>query len=278
MTRLTYPALARPLKAHTVRWCPEPAQWDAVADALLKHPEGAGFDTEYYDRAGGDARKGFAGDKDVHVWSVALPTGKLHPRGYHVAQGVVLPQGAFRHAGLRLWLESKEHLKLAHNGGVDVHATEGTTRRMRCPITLAGVENTLELVRYVWPEMVAASGGEGFDLKGLMVRKLGMTPVGDFSDLFVAEVHESVTREVRAEACTCGVVGCRKRKGHSRPVTIVTEDIMTETRPVWLPDITPEHPLFPVLVPYAGEDAVAACQVRELALNEGRRLRRPLPW
>lgn len=241
----------------------EPELWDELAAAL--HDAGiVGLDTEFY---GLDVRKqSCVGLARVHVWSVAIRTGRLDPHGFHRARGWVLPAEALTHPSLKDVLEDPEVTKCVHNQPVDDHAIYNHG------VDLRGCVNTLGLARWVWPELVT---GGGFRLKNLMSIKLGRDPICEFRDLVryerTVEVVTDKTREVNV--CDCGKAGCRARKLPEHAKRRETEAYQTRREKIErgeypLETIIPGHERWELLVDYAGEDAVAALEVEELAREQ----------
>ncbi len=109
----------------------------------------------------------------------------------------------------------------------------------------------------------------------------------DFGDLFGTRVGDIIewlpfdmarewlkeTAKVRTrKVCSCGVPGCRKRKGHDRLVEEWTEYTgEIKTREVALSDVGPGHHLWDRLRIYAAEDAEAAVELWEKLRLLGRR-------
>lgn len=256
----------------STRYAHTPAEWGEIAAKITGKT--VGWDTEYYREDGTDARKGSARLCKVWVWSLAFPNGRQSPRGFPLCSSVVLPAQALHHPPMQQALLSAT--LVGHNVGVDVHATENTVPGL----VLNNTINTLDIARLVWPEL---KGSYGFGLKALMEHKLGLPPVGEFSDLFIKEVTETTikVKEVTTKICSCGVPKCRKRKGHTKTeVTELVEVPVTKTTtvPCPLPEIVPGHPLWEVLVPYAGLDAEAALSLLHLLTREHARQKRPNPW
>src|SRR5262249_47250210 len=85
-------------------------------------------------------------------------------------------------------------------------------------------------------------------------------------------------KPVELRRCSCGIEGCRKRKGHTKTIWMEEREVSLQKEIAAeypLDDISqPSHPLFPRLVDYAIEDAVAALQCAEVV--EG--TPDPAPW
>jgi hypothetical protein len=235
-----------------------PEQWVVLA-RVLRAAGIFGLDTEFY---GLDVRKeSCVGKARVHVWSVAIRSERRSPLGFAIARGWVLPVEALTHPDLVAVLEDPTVAKPCHNQPVDDHAVHNHG------VNLRGCINTLGLARWMWPELVTAGG---FGLKNLMLVKLRRPPVCEFKDVVSDERTIQVTKDrtKQVTVCSCGVEGCRARKGHTkskvtRVSQVVTEKIEKFQHP--LESIGPGHPRFKLLVEYAGEDAVAALEVEELA-------------
>jgi hypothetical protein len=184
--------------------------------------------------------------------------------------GFTLPGDAFSDARVRGVLEDPDIIKVAHNSPVDIH-TAGN-HGVRC----AGVVNTVSLARWVLPERT--STGAGYGLKNLMPL-VGRTPLGTYKDTMTMEEYYETSKEKSRKVCSCGVEGCRKRKGH-----VKTEERWTEftghRREVQVPleDVGPGHPLWDRLRVYAAEDAEAAVELYERLRLLGRARQRPNPF
>lgn len=244
-----------------------PEQWDELAERCRRAGK-IGLDTEFYNV---DVRKqSCVGRARVHVWSVAIRTRRMDPRGYHRARGWVLPVEALTHPSLRSMLEDAAVKKCIHNQPVDDHSINNHGVRLR------GAINTLDLSRWAWPGLVKA---DGFGLKSLMAVKLGRTPVCEFSD--VVRYRTTVTREkqrkVKLSLCDCGTPGCRLRTGHTKTRSVLIETVIVEKEvdaEYPLESIITGHPRRPLLEEYAAFDAIAAVELEELAVNEPD----PAPW
>lgn len=241
----------------------KPEQWDALAERCRRGGV-IGLDTEFH---GLDVRKqSTVGRARVHVWSVALRSGVLHPRGYHKARGWVLPGEALRHPSIRSLLTDPSVRKEAHNLSVDHHALENEG------VVLAGARCTLSLTRWKFPQFVSAPGR--FGLKAVMDRLLGRRPVAEFLDVVADQRTEEVRRTVMVAAteCSCGVPGCRLRKGHDKTKVRVPREHVRERTVKFnhpLESVVPGHPRWDLLVRYAADDAVAALELAELCDAEG---------
>jgi hypothetical protein len=239
-------------------WLDTPEQWDELA-ARCRHAGIIGLDTEFY---GLDVRKeSCVGKARVHVWSVAIRTKRMDPLGFHRARGWVLPAEALLHPSLREMLEDAAVEKCVHNQPVDDHAIHNHGVKLR------GCRNTLDLARWAWPHLLS------FGLKDLMLEMLHKTPVCEYVDVVrdVRRVTVAKTKKIKVSTCSCGVLGCRKRKGHDKTKSVAEETVFEERDEKYehpLESIVPGHPRFPLLVDYAAVDAIAALELEELAANE----------
>ncbi len=233
----------------TGRWAENPSDWGEVRREV--YAAGAcGFDTEYH---GIDVRTQSPLLAKVHVWSLAILTNELHPRGYRKAKGWTLPVSALHHFESLLTGDVK---KIAHNAPVDIHSVYGTTGWAP-----ENVWDSLSFARWMWPELKVRGG---FGLKALMPEKLGRAPLGAFTDLFSRPTYKTKTRKVKLP-CTCGADGCRKRSaGHVRGEALEEIQVDGPREQVPLEEIVPGHPLFELLVVYAQEDAEAAIELFSL--------------
>lgn len=236
-----------------------PAQWDELVE-LCRTAGAIGLDSEFY---GVDpSKQSCVGRSRIHVFSIAIRTERLSPLGFHYCRGWMLPVGALAHPPVVALLEGVGVLKYIHNQSVDHHsfANHG--------IQVGGGVNTLGWVRWTHPGLVNTPGR--FKLKTLMNSLLRRNPVCSFKQLVTYERTEIVTKlraEERSE-CSCGVDGCRKRKGHKKrkwleEVEVSREKIVEDRYP--LESIVPGHPRWDLLLRYAIDDAVAALQIAELA-------------
>lgn len=267
----------------------ERSTWDKVAAALFRQAERgrpAGLDSEFYNVA--IRSQSTVARSRLHLWSVAINRWplQLHPRGYYLADAAVFGADALEHAGLREWLES-DAPKCIHNLPVDAH-TFGNHG-----IRVGGAINTLARARFVWPERARGfpePPGFGLDDLGVDILGIGKPEDGWVSEdwwrkhgkpadpaVFVRIIEETVTRRVRAERCSCGEEKCRKRKGHSRPVSEVTEVVRKWGGHIPLEEVVPGHPRRTRAEAYAARDAL-------LGLYIGDRIEReldkkvPFPW
>lgn len=235
-------------------------EWDKLVRAIERRGV-IGLDTEFY---GLNIKKESTVLRaKIHVWSIAIRSNVFDARGYTKAVGFVLPVAALQHAGIRRILESKSILKAVHNQPVDSHALHNHG------IQLRGALNTLNLARWIWPEMNKVPG---YTLKSLMVTKLGREPICTFKELVSYVYYEPVAKfkQVRHNEYSCGRKSCRKRNCHSKRVVSETVEYIREYKrksEYPLESIVPGHERFPLLIDYSAEDAVAALELLELALR-----------
>lgn len=257
----------------------EESGWRIVGQALLRScDEGGvpGFDTE---TIGCDPfEESPINTANVVLWSVGIPgpkTGPLHPRGYRPTKGIVLPPAALEETHIRRWLES--YPKVAHNVRYDLHtlANEG--------VTVGGdIFDTVDIYRVVSP------GLESYRLKDLIPTFCGYETLGKYKEIF--RRHKVSERDVRQHKKVCTVDGDQPNKFRKCPVCkeelVVVEwtEIVRKELVSWeeislqevcqIPvlqtrehlDIRPNwHELWPVLVQYAGLDAVAASDLYQIA-------------
>lgn len=273
------------------KYASTPRDWKVLA-GILREAGTFGLDTEFH---GLDVRKqSCVGRATIHVWSVAVRTGRKSPLGFARARGWVLPREALDHPELRAVLEDPGITKCVHNQPVDDHAMHNHGVQLR------GCLNTLDLARWSWPELVSEGG---FGLKNLMYVKLHREPVCEYEDVVSDErtVQLEKVKVVKRTVCICGTEGCRARKPRPCPVCAADPEISCDTcgdigeirhdkskvreevpyvvekqerfkHP--LESIVPGHPRWDLLVKYAAEDAVAALEIAELAQEE----EDPAPW
>lgn len=237
-----------------------PEQWDKLVRAIERRGV-MGLDTEFY---GLDIKKESTVHRaKIHVWSIAIRSKTFDARGYTKAVGFVLPVEALEHSGIRKILESRNILKAVHNQPVDAHALANHG------VQLWGALNTLNLCRWVWPEMNKVPG---YTLKSLMQTKLGRDPICTFKELVSYVYYEPVEKwkQVKRNVYSCGRDSCRKRNCHSKSVVLEKVSYIREYKrksEYPLESIIPGHPRFNLLVDYSAEDAVAAIELLELALR-----------
>lgn len=250
-----------------------------MADALNRagdSGESAGGDTEFYGWSWPD---GPAFDYDpsaispigrtrVHVWSVAVLTDRLTPRGYRAGHGAVLPESALSFRPLRDWLES-DSPKCFHNLAADDHTL------WNHGIRLGGGRDTLSVARWCWPDRASLPPSrKPFGLKTLASELLGYDVTVTFEDFMepnIVEVHSERSQ------CVCGIEGCRKRKApHGQYKAERVELVERGKKPYPLYKLEPGHPLWEKYVRYAAQDAIWAVELNDLAMRQTKEL--DLEW
>jgi hypothetical protein len=209
------------------------------------------------------------------VWSLAVPTSELHPRGFRRAAGVTLPGEALTYGPLRGVLEDPDIVKPAHNAPHDWHAARNAGVHVR------GLVDTLPWARVALPEW---AGFPGHGLKELARRLLGRD-MTEYKDVLSEPNVVPVTRTHRVTRCLVEGVPCwypapcRRRGAHKREVSTVetTEYVTRGTRLMPLESVVPGHPRHATLVGYAAQDAEAALELWQLL---GRQTVAPVevPW
>lgn len=245
-------------------------QWDGLI-ARIRDQGVCGFDTEFYNV--NVKKQSCVGRARIHVFSLAIRTKTLHPRGFHVCRGWVLPVAALDYPPMRALLEDESIRKEIHNESVDSHSLANHK------IRLAGGRNTLGLIRYYRPELVKQPGR--FALKPLMMSLFGREPVCEYEDVVndVRPYAKIKLRKMKARECSCGAMGCKFRKGHTKTDIVITEEQIVESEEEYqipLESIVPGHPRFDLLCRYAAEDAVAALETAEIADDAAKV--DPAPW
>lgn len=252
-----------------VRWAATWADWTRAA-RVCREAGICGLDSEFH---GVDLKqRSPAGLAIVDVWSLAVGNGGTHPRGYETCDGLVLPAEALAHPDIRDLLEDPEVVKVAHNARAEFHALGAAG------VNLAGVEDSLELARWVLPERVVEP--DAFRLKGL-ARLLGLTPLGAFRELFSEPNVVTVHRHRKYRACECGATPCRRRgAGHARSdrVLLWDEEVVRGDRMIPLETIREGHPKWDLFRVYAAEDAVFALSLRSYLHRVGRAREVPTPF
>ncbi len=242
-----------------------------------------GLDTEFYNVD--PSKQSCVGRATVHVWSIAIRTTELGPKGFTLCRGWCLPREALDYPPVKALLEDRTIRKEVHNQPVDHHTLKNHG------IELRGARNTLSLIKWSRPGLINTNGR--FKLKALMWSMLGRNPVCSFKELVtdtrVVQVPKLVKRKLKG--CSCGKLKCKTRKtevsvgpmgnvtikehikakGHEM-VTVYKEK--TEEFKYALEDIVPGHKRWDLLVKYAIEDSVAALQIAELADED----QDPAPW
>jgi DNA polymerase I-like protein with 3'-5' exonuclease and polymerase domains len=241
-------------------------QWLRLRENLLRQKV-IGLDTEFegVDFAKGDSCVNLA---KVDVWSVAVSTGKWHPRGYHTAKGCVLPVDALD--TLKDVLENPDITKALHNSNVDVHAL------YNLGVDLHGVVNTLSLARWVRP------GRLTYNLDDLSRDYLGSGKAYSFKELFVVDDIQLVNKPKKVKLCMCGVEKCRKRTFPEHHKWEELQDNFVEKRVgkkvIPLHTVRPGHELWEKYVEYAKVDAVRALELYDFMILLGQKIEVDIPW
>ena len=239
---------------------------------ILKYPV-CGFDTEFY---GCDiTTESPVGRTTCHVFSVASPSGALLPRGYHDASSWVFSCHLLTHPPIKVWLEDAAYVKAIHNQPVDAHTVRNHGVRIR------GGVNTLDAARFFWP---SRANGRGFSLDSLGEDFCGAGKTESYTDLFGYQAAETYEVEAFKQTCSCGVLGCRKRKAERDGTehlkgnyeSVVTTRSRKVRRLIPLTDLHEGHPLWARYMAYAAWDAVLALWVYELMMRDNRE--RTYPW
>lgn len=240
---------------------------DAVA-TFRAYPY-CGLDTEF---EGVDiGHESCMGKANLHVLSVAIPSGPLLPRGFHEATSFVFARECLGFDSLKWWLEDGRYAKAVHNQPVDAHSLRNAG------VLLRGGRNTLAMARWWWPHRAKF---EGFDLNSLGRDFCGSGKTEDFDELLGYDDTELRQHEVTKQRCACGVLGCRKRlppHDVKVPEKVVCEYNAKVRRHISLHSLNPGHILWERYLNYAAWDAVLALWLYELMLRDGAR-ERPYPW
>lgn len=176
-------------------WLDTPEQWSALGRKLLQIGE-FGVDTETFGQPDKTSPQHRA---RVHCWSVGVLTGKLHPRGYSVASGRVLPAAALDNAELREALASTKCRKWAHNAPHDYHAL------VNMGLEVNSMEDTLQWARVTVPGMTS------YGLKDMAQWALGKSPRPNFKEVtsYLTMAARSTFR--KEKVCNCGKKPCRAK-------------------------------------------------------------------
>lgn len=250
-----------------------PKQWVKMVE-LVRKTGVAGLDCEYF--GVNPSKESNVGKARIHVWSIAVRTAEMGPRGFALCRGWCLPVEALEHPDVIALLQDPKVRKEVHNQPVDAHAL------LNHGIKLKGARNTLDYVKWKIPGLINTHGR--FKLKALMNNLLGRNPICTFKQLVSDERMVKVPYQVKKKlkGCSCGVSKCRARKTRDG----VTHDKWTKKVEATkyrdkkekfvypLESIVPGHPRWDLLVAYSIEDSVAALQVAEVAEDRGD----PAPW
>lgn len=239
-------------------------EWAELARYLTEDYAGPiGLDSEFegVNFAEGDSCVNKA---DITVWSLAVLSEVLDPRGFLRGRGCVLPRSALAFRPFTQILESPR-LKVLHNSNVDVHAF------YNAGVDLDGVVNTLSLARWMMPARLT------YNLDDLGVDVLGQGKTEGFNDLFRYPNIIQVEKKKTVKRCSCMSEGCRLRKARYVPeLDIFVEHNKYEVTEVELVDkqdgwkfisqyevckAGPDHPLWNRYIAYAQRDAVLAVEL-----------------
>lgn len=260
------------------KYLDKPEQWDAVVKACYEKKV-VGLDTETYGHNVKDSTPAYRAKIDV--WSLALSTSQLSPRGYHLARACVLPLEAASYKPMKDMLESFEVLHVFHNAHHDQHAFANHG------IVVGTVFDTLDAVRLAYPGLAC-----GYSLKPLRIELLGkqdrihfkstkkqLKEEGSVNLTDPIDVEYQV--EVEARICACGAEKCRKTEkkwGAVHAKSTLTHWV-TKTRkePCPIESIGPGHVRFQMKVDYAGDDAADGLELYELVMKRIKELEPKLP-
>lgn len=249
------------------------SDWDIIAKEIEKRGlcgldsefEGVTFDPKKIED-GKLYKTSCVNKADIIVFSVAVLSTNLSPRGYTKALGAVLPVEALKHSAIRSVLENPSIIKVAHNSNVDIHAF------FNAGIDVVGVVNSQSLARWMLP------GRMKYNLDDLGIDILGYGKTESFEDMFVVPRMIQVERvkKTTVNECSCGIPKCRLKKTRYGPdgeaqehtkVKVTTEhsevvdrqdgwDILSQK-----PYVSPEHPMHGRYIAYAQRDAVVALEL-----------------
>jgi len=237
-------------------------QWKKLLDFIYQDRQPVGWDTEF-EGVDFDAGNNCVGTSRIDLWSLGLFTGELHPRGYGVATGYVLPPEATGY--FKGFLEDDSIVKPAHNSTVDVHTM------YNAGVDVVNVVDTLHLSRFAFP------GKFKYGLDALSREMLDESKFMSFSDLTAVPAY--VPKEVKVKKCVCGEEGCRKRKGdHTKYIELETITVERGTTNIPISSIRPGHEKWDSYTQYAGQDAVLALELFDFASKKLRKLNYENPF
>lgn len=238
-----------------------PDEWKTLIDYIYEDGRPIGWDTEFTG-VDFDAGENCVGRSVLDVWSIGLYTGELHPRGYERAKGFVLPAEAL--AFFKDLLEDESVKKAAHNSTVDVHTA------FNAGVDVRGVVDTLHLCRFAFP------GRFRYGLDALAREFLDEQKFTSYTEL--CSIPKHVEKEFKVRYCSCGVEGCRKRKGHEKVDAIETRLVEQGTILIPISMITPGTPRWPLKRKYAAQDAVLALGLLDFTMRKLKRLKYDNPF
>jgi hypothetical protein len=258
-----------------VTYIADPARWDKLAEKLQNPATWPlGVDSETFGQPDKTSPQWRA---RVQCWSLGVYTAGRSPRGYRIAQGVVLPRESLDHPGLRSLLERADVPKLAHNAPHDYHSltNEG--------LTIRGMEDTLQWARIALPGLWC-----GYGLKDLEVHVLGKAPRPDFKEVTRLDFLRTLVKRKKERACVCGDVPCRAKQTSDWWDPVTNGGMFREhTRVSWLrftpeskpavrqrdvTEMVPGCPGWDTWVAYALADAVGVLELADYLTN------RPAKW
>ena len=200
---------------------------------------------------------------NIHVFSIAVP-----------GRAWVFPAAMLIEPEMKALLEDPTYAKAIHNQPVDAHAARNAGVKIR------GGINTLDMARWVWPWRAKLVSGN-FDLGSLAKWRLGKDKTEDFDALLGYDAQEAYTVVQTRQRCSCGEVGCRKKKpphdGLRTPVEVEMTHHRKVRRIIPLADLKPGHALWDRYLAYAASDATLALELYA-ALQEDAKKGRPYPW
>jgi hypothetical protein len=238
-----------------------PGKWKRLVDYIYGDSNPIGLDSEFVG-VDFDAGDNCVGRAKLDVYSIAVFTGELHPRGYERATGYVLPRESLE--CFKELLEDESIKKAAHNSTVDVHTFYNDG------VDVRGVIDTLHLCRFAFP------GRFKYGLDILSREFLDESKFMSFHEL--TAVPAFVTKQIKIKKCECGEDGCRKRKGHPKYTVIEDVDVERGTSNIPLTDIRPGHSKWSSYVEYAGQDAVLALELLDYTSRKLKKLNYDNPF
>lgn len=255
-----------------------PEKWDAIVKACYARGV-VGADTETYGHNVKESTPAYRAKIDV--WSLALSTSTLSPRGYYVARACVLPLEAALYPPMKGMLESKDILHVFHNAHHDQHAFANHG------VLLGAVYDTLDAVRLCYPGM-----DSGYSLKPVRQFILGKGSREGFkgskkkgTEGLTDPLETQVSVKKEKKVCSCGNDRCRKspEKYGDEHEKVMEDVFITKTvkMPCPIESIVFGHPRWLRKIEYAGDDAADALELYQLLQTQVRHLDEtlpPLPW
>lgn len=251
-------------------WIDTPPGWTYAAEVLSDHPL-TGLDTEFYNVD--ISSQSPVARSVVHVWSVSIPDGEELPAGFNRPSTFVFPGEALTHDGLRKWLEDPAYTKAVHNQPVDSHSIGNAGVHLR------GGVNTLEMARWVYPEL-ARGFNRPYALDNLAHGRVGLSKTESFEDLFGFEAVREREVDTYKKRCACGELSCRKKlPPHDQKWPELVKSIVRSKYTDFLPltDLSPSHPLWTRYLAYAARDSELALIMYQVMMRDMEK-ERPFPW